>query len=106
LCTRNCSYRERAYFCARFLEIAEQRQTCAGRNTRWPPWKGTSLQDINDNPDRMRRILYQSRHCRFLGFDLSGHPIARDYEVAIDTHFLMAPTARSQRPTEYYLWAG
>ena len=70
---------------ARFLEMLEQRQRALAEHA-LAAWEGTSLQDINDNLTEARRILHQiAGTAGSLGFDDLG-TIARDNEVAIDTH--------------------
>lgn len=84
---------------ARFLEMLEQRQRALAEHA-LAAWEGTSLQDINDNLTEARRILHQiAGTAGSLGFDDLG-TIARDNEVAIDTH-LDGPNGKiASCPTE------
>jgi len=84
---------------ARFLEMLEQRQRALAEHA-LAAWEGTSLQDINDNLTEARRILHQiAGTAGSLGFDDLG-AIARDNEVAIDTH-LDGPNGKiASCPTE------
>ena len=84
---------------ARFLEMLEQRQRALAEHA-LAAWEGTSLQDINDNLTEARRILHQiAGTAGSLGFDDLG-TIARDNEVAIDTH-LDGPSGKiASCPTE------
>ena len=84
---------------ARFLEMLEQRQRALAEHA-LAAWEGTSLQEINDNLTEARRILHQiAGTAGSLGFDDLG-TIARDNEVAIDTH-LDGPNGKiASCPTE------
>ncbi|WP_448329319.1 Hpt domain-containing protein [Sulfitobacter sp. M13] len=84
---------------ARFLEMLEQRQRALAEHA-LAAWEGTYLQDINDNLTEARRILHQiAGTAGSLGFDDLG-TIARDNEVAIDTH-LDGPNGKiASCPTE------